>query len=123
MIINNCKEYKKLNPSTRKAVDGCIDKLIERYNEYKKQNIAITNLFGDSTIIHDIVDDGFYVYKSRCNKVQVRLLYKVSKDDKINVAYFYIKNNNAINIKGAKQQRYLTLFEEYVKKYKEVKAS
>ena len=31
MIINNCKEYKKLNPSIRKAVDKCIEKLEERY--------------------------------------------------------------------------------------------
>ena len=91
MIINNCKEYKKLNPSIRKAVDKCIEKLEERYKYYQKQNIVITNLFGDDNIIHDIVDDGFYVYKSQFNRIQVRLLYKVDDNDNIDVVYFYIK--------------------------------
>lgn len=121
MIINNCKEYKKLNPSIRKAVDKCIEKLEERYKYYQKQNIVITNLFGDDNIIHDIVDDGFYVYKSQFNRIQVRLLYKVDDNDNIDVVYFYIKNgNNFINAKGnnKKQSRYLVLFQNFVKQYK-----
>lgn len=121
MIIDNCKEYKKLNPSIRKAVDQCIDKLKKRYKYYQEQNIVITNLFGDDNIIHDIVDDGFYVYKAQFNKIQVRLLYKVDDDNNIDVVYFYIKNgNNFINTKGnnKKQSRYLSLFENFVKDYK-----
>lgn len=118
MLVNECKEYKKLEPSIRKAVDECIDKLEKRYSYYQEQNIAITNLFGDGNIIHKILDDNFYVYKSQFNKIQVRLLYKVD-DNKINVIYFYIKNNNnLVNVKGKRQKRYLSLFEEYVKNYK-----
>lgn len=119
MIIDSCKEYNKLSPSTRKAVDKCIIKLEDRYKYYQEQHIAITNLFGDGNIIHDIVDDDFYVYKSQFDKIQVRLLYKVDNDDKIDVAYFYVKNgNNIVNIKGKKQTRYLSLFEDFVKNYK-----
>lgn len=119
MMIDNCKEYRKLNPSTRKAVNDCITKLEDRYSYYKEQNIAITNLFGDGTIIHDIVDNDFYVYKSQSNRIQVRLLYKVDKNNDIDVVYFYIKNsNNLVNVKGKRQTRYLSLFEDYVKKYK-----
>ena len=119
MVIDSCKEYKKLDPSIRKAVDMCIVKLEERYKYYQNQNIAITNLFGDGNIIHDIVDDGFYVYKSQFNKIQVRLLYKVNNDNEIDVIYFYIKNgNNLVNIKGKKQTRYISLFENFVKNYK-----
>lgn len=119
MLINECKEYKKLNPSIRKAVDECICKLEERYSYYQKQNIAITNLFGDGAIIHKILDDDFYVYKSQSNKIQVRLLYKVSDKDDIDVIYFYVKNgNNVVNVKGKRQTRYLTLFENYIKNFK-----
>lgn len=119
MVIDSCKEYKKLDPSIRKAVDMCIVKLEERYKYYQNQNIAITNLFGDGNIIHDIVDDGFYVYKSQFNKIQVRLLYKVNNDNEIDVIYFYIKNgNNLVNIKGKKQTRYISLFENFVRNYK-----
>ena len=119
MTIDSCKEYKKLDPSIRKAVDMCIVKLEERYKYYQNQNIAITNLFGDGNIIHDIVDDGFYVYKSQFNKIQVRLLYKVNNDNEIDVIYFYIKNgNNLVNIKGKKQTRYISLFENFVRNYK-----
>lgn len=119
MVIDSCKEYKKLDPSIRKAVDMCIVKLEERYKYYQNQNITITNLFGDGNIIHDIVDDGFYVYKSQFNKIQVRLLYKVNNDNEIDVIYFYIKNgNNLVNIKGKKQTRYISLFENFVRNYK-----
>ena len=119
MTIDSCKEYKKLDPSIRKAVDMCIAKLEERYKYYQNHNITITNLFGDGNIIHDIVDDGFYVYKSQFNKIQVRLLYKVNNDNEIDVIYFYIKNgNNLVNIKGKKQTRYISLFENFVRNYK-----
>ncbi len=119
MTIDSCKEYKKLDPSIRKAVDMCIAKLEERYKYYQNQNIAITNLFGDGNIIHDIVDDGFYVYKSQFNKIQVRLLYKVDGNNEIDVIYFYVKNgNNLVNIKGKKQTRYISLFEKFVRNYK-----
>lgn len=124
MIINSCKEYKKLEPSIRKAVDKCISKLENRYKYYQEQNIAISNVFGDGNIIHDIVDDGFYVYKSQFNKIQVRLLYKVDSNNKINVIYFYVKNgNNLVNIKSNKsnphrQTKYLQLFKNYVELYK-----
>lgn len=111
MTIDSCKEYKKLDPSIRKAVDMCIAKLEERYKYYQNQNITITNLFGDGNIIHDIVDDGFYVYKSQFNKIQVRLLYKVDDNNEIDVIYFYVKNgNNLVNIKGKKQTRYIYLY-------------
>lgn len=119
MIIDSCKEYKKLDPSIRKAVDMCIAKLEERYKHYQNQNITIANLFGDGNIIHDIVDDGFYVYKSQFNKIQVRLLYKVDDNNEIDVVYFHVKNgNNLVNIKGKKQTRYISLFENFVKNYK-----
>lgn len=119
MVIDSCKEYKKLDPSIRKAVDMCITKLEERYKYYQNQNIIITNLFGDGNIIHDIVDDGFYVYKSQFNKIQVRLLYKVDDNNEIDVVYFHVKNgNNLVNIKGKKQTRYISLFENFVKNYK-----
>ena len=120
MIIENCKEYNKLNPSNKKAVDKCIKKLEKRYKYYQSQNVVITNLFGDDNIIHKIIDDKFYVYKSHCGKLQVRLLYKVDDDDNIDVMYFYIKNNDdLVNIKGRRQTRYLTMFEDLVKNYKE----
>lgn len=41
MTIDSCKEYKKLDPSIRKAVDMCIAKLEERYKYYQNQNITI----------------------------------------------------------------------------------
>lgn len=118
MIIDTCKEYRKLNPSIRKAVDMCINKLEERYKYYQKQNMTITNLFGDGHIIHDIIDDGFYVYKSQFNKIQVRLLYKVDNNNSIDVVYFYIKNENLVKVKGKKQTRYISLFEKFVRNYK-----
>ena len=119
MVISNCKEYQKLPPDIKRAVDNCIVKLQDRYKDYQKQNISISNIFGDGTIIHDIVDNDFYVYKSQYNKIQVRLLYKVDHN-KINVVYFYIKNgkNNFASVKSKKQTRYLELFEWYVKNYK-----
>ena len=120
MIIENCKEYNRLNPSNRKSVDKCIKELKKRYKYYRSQNVVITNLFGDDNIMHKIIDDKFYVYKSHCGKVQVRLLYKVDDNDNIDVMYFYIINNDdLVNIKGRIQTRYLTMFEDLVKNYKE----
>lgn len=118
MIIDSCKEYRKLNPDIHKAVDMCISKLEHRYKYYQSQNVSITNLFGDGNIIHDIIDDGFYVYKAQSNKIQVRLLYKVDNNNKIDVAYFYVKNgNDIVNIKGNKQKRYISLFKNFVRDY------
>lgn len=119
MIINSCKEYRKLDPNIRQAVDMCIKKLQKRYNDYQKQNISIANLFGDGNIIHDIIDNEFYVYKSQFKGIQVRLLYKVDENDNIDVVYFYTKNgNHIVNIKGSIQQRYISLFENFVNNLK-----
>ena len=48
----------------------------------------------------------------------MRLLYKVDKNNKIDVAYYYVKNgNDIVNIKGNKQKRYISLFKNFVRDY------
>ena len=86
------------------------------HNEY----IAITNIFGDSVIIHDIIDGHFYVYKCCVSNLQIRLLYEIDKNNNINVLSHFIKNNNnSIKSPDAKRcaDMYLKLFENKVHDY------
>lgn len=121
MTIHTSKEYKKLDKNSRAMINKAINKLSSRYDEYKKQNIAITNIFGDSVIIHDIIDDNFYAYKCCVKNLQIRLLYEVDENDNINVISFFIKNNNN-TIKKPDSKRcgdmYLKLFENKVHDYR-----
>jgi hypothetical protein len=120
MTIHDEKSYKKLDKNSQRMISKAIDKLTQRYEEYKRQNIAITNIFGDSVIIHDIIDGHFYVYKCCVSNLQIRLLYEVDEDNNINVLYHFIKNNNN-SIKGPDAKRcgdmYLKLFENKVHDY------
>jgi mRNA-degrading endonuclease RelE of RelBE toxin-antitoxin system len=120
MSIYEEKSYKKLDKNSKNMVSKAINKLQKRYDEYKKQNIAITNIFGDSVIIHDIIDGHFYVYKCCVANLQIRLLYEVDKNDNINVLYHFIKNNNN-SIKSSASKRcgdlYLDLFKSKAHDY------
>ena len=120
MTIHDEKSYKKLDKNSQRMISKAINKLTQRYNEYKRQNIAITNIFGDSVIIHDIIDGHFYVYKCCVSNLQIRLLYEVDGDNNINVLYHFIKNNNN-SIKGPDAKRcgdmYLKLFEDKAHDY------
>jgi len=122
MTIHKDKSYKKLDKNSKNMIGKAISKLTKRYNEYKKQNIAITNIFGDSVIIHDIIDGHFYVYKCCVVNLQIRLLYEVDKDNNINVINYFIKNNNnTIKKTDAKKcgDVYLKLFKDIVNEYKQ----
>lgn len=121
MTVHTSKSYKKLDKNMQNMVNKAIVKLQTRYDEYKNQNIAITNIFGDSVIIHDIIDNEYYVYKCQVNNLQIRLLYEVTKKNNINVIYSFIKNGkNAIKKPVAKHNgdSYLKLFENVVRDYK-----
>lgn len=118
MTVHKSKQYKKLDKSLQEQVNKAIKKLENRYREYKKQNIAIAKLFGDDVIIHDIVDDNFYVYKCRTKDLQIRLLYTVNNKDNINVIDFVFKNHNITTNNGNTNKRYLDMFKDNVIKYK-----
>lgn len=120
MSIEDTRDYRKLDPNVKRAVDESIEKLRHRYSQYKKQNKVIASVFGDDVIVHDIVNKEFYVYKTQANRMQVRLLYKITTDNKLDVISFYIKNSNSVvSMNGSKRQtRYLNLFEACAKEYK-----
>lgn len=122
MTIHESKSYKKLDSSYKKAINAGIKKLQKRYEYYRNQNIVITNLFGDDVIIHKIIEDNWYVYKCRMNKIQIRLLYEVDIDNDINVIDYYIKNKDK-SIKGKNsctQKQYLDNFKIQVMQRKKL---
>lgn len=120
MTVHNSHSFKKLDKYSQESINLAIQKLQKRYKEYRKQNIVITNLFGDDIIIHDIVDDGFYVYKCRARNIQVRLLYEVNDKGEINVIDYCIKNTGSIKpTMGKRQTRYLREFSKSVSNYKD----
>lgn len=121
MTVTKTREYKRLDAYSRKTIDKSIKKLEDRYNNYKEQNIVITNLFGDDILIHDIIDKEFYVFKTQENRCQIRLLYCVNKEtNNIDVISFFIKNrdNNLKKYSGRYQNKYLSMFKETVDNFK-----
>ena len=120
MTVHSSKSFKKLDKNSQGMVNKAISKLESRYAEYKTQNIAITNIFGDSVMIHDIIDKSFYVYKCQVNSLQIRLLYEVNEKDNINVIDFFIKNNSNLKQPITKKcgDMYLKVFENKVHEYK-----
>lgn len=120
MTVHNSKAYKKLDKYTASTIDLAIDRLKKRYSLYRKQNDVITTLFGDDVIVHEVIDNNFYVYKCQSRNVQIRLLYEV-KHGKVNVIDFFIKNhdNELKHTIGKYNAKYLTMFKLSVKKYRE----
>ena len=39
MSIEDTRDYRKLDPNVKRAVDESIEKLIHRYSQYKKQKL------------------------------------------------------------------------------------
>ena len=120
MTIHTQRESKRLDIYSRNTINNSIEKLEKRYDQYRKQNIAITNLFGDDNLIHDIIDNKFYIFKCKSRNVQVRLLYNVDDKNNINVISFFIKNNDnkLKSYKGKNEKKYLEMFKDVVSDYK-----
>lgn len=120
MTVHKSKNFKKLDKYTQQTLNIAIEKLTNRYDEYRKQNIVITNLFGDDVIVHDIINDDLYVYKCQARGIQIRLLYEVDSNNKINVLDFFIKNHDnklkSYNT-GKDSNKYLAMFKASAKNY------
>jgi len=117
MTIHNQKSYIKLEPTNRKDVDMAITRLKDRYDTYKNnENKIVPELLGDDILVHDVVREKFYVYRCRVRNIQIRLLYEVNDNNKINVIDYFIKNKEN-SIKGKSKgksvynSRYITDFE------------
>ena len=120
MTIHNCRSYTKLEPTSRKNIDTAINKLRSRYDTYKNTNInVVPELLGDDILVHDIIRDSFYVYRCRVKDIQIRLLYEINSNNKINVIDYFIKNREN-DIKGKSKgrcvynQRYIADFEQTI---------
>lgn len=102
MTIHNQKSYTKLEPTSRKCVDTAINRLENRYNVYKNINKdVVPELLRDDVLVHDVVREKFYIYRCRVKDIQIRLLYEVNGNNKINVIDYCIKNReNLVKGKG-----------------------
>jgi hypothetical protein len=118
MTIHKLKSYRKLDSSSQNSVDKAITKLKCRYEQYAKQNAAVSDILGDSVIAHEVIDGNYLVFKCCTREVQVRLLYQIF-NNKINVIDYYIKNDTNCNTSNhGKEVRYLEHFKDTVRSIK-----
>lgn len=92
IVIQNDKDYKKEDQSTKRTIDKGINKLDARLSKYRMQKIKIENIFNDDILIHDIINKKYYVYKCRVDNVQLRILYTVVEDKLVIISHYCKKN-------------------------------
>ena len=93
MIILD-KIYKKSDKCIRKSLDKAFEKLESRIKIYLSNNISLDRVFGDDILIHDIVNDNYYVYKTTVNNLQIRVLYTMNQSKNLVIVAHYIKKKN-----------------------------
>lgn len=103
------RSYSKLDKSTRKTIDKGISKLKNRYEYYSDSQC----IFNDDTLVHDIINKRFFVYKCRIDKIQLRILYYTENDSLIDISTYIKKQNN---------KKYISVFEKTASDYENLKA-
>lgn len=93
-IVVNDVSYKKSDKSTQRVIDKGVSKLSARLCEYERNGVKISCIFGDDTLIHDIIRKKYYVYKCRIDKVQLRILYTVHNDELIIISHYCKKQDS-----------------------------
>lgn len=91
-IMNN-KKYEREDKSTKRSIDKGVSKLLDRITAYYNQGYSISNIFDDSVLVHDIINKHYYVFKCKVDKLQLRILYTVSKENEVIVVSHYIKKS------------------------------
>lgn len=85
-IIIEDKSFHKKDKYTQKIINKGIKRLMERLSQYNGTDID--KIFGDNILIHDIIDKDKYVFKSRVNNVQLRILYTIIDGDLIILSHW-----------------------------------
>lgn len=104
-VIIKDPAYKKSDPNTRRCIDLGIKKLQQRIEQYLDQDKPVNQVFNDDILIHDIIC-GFYVYKTKANNNQLRLLYTMNKNKLVVVSHYIKKSDEALH-----NQTYIGHFE------------
>ena len=97
------KTYSKAKVDVQRSIDMSIERLNKRISKYKDQNIDIRKVFNDDSTIHNIINDNFYVYKTKANQMQIRLLYTIKNNKLVIVSHWYKNRTNNDYIKYFKE--------------------
>ena len=84
--------YAREDKYTQRIIRMSIEKLKARYEQYHNQNKTVDDIYGDNVLIHDKIN-GFCVFKTHINRIQMRLLYTVRNDKIIIVSHFIKKDH------------------------------
>ena len=91
-IIQKDKTYDKVNSDVRRSIDMSIKRLESRLSNYIDQDINAGKIFNDDILIHNVINKKFYVYKSKVNQMQIRILYTVDEDNNLVILSHWYKN-------------------------------
>jgi mRNA-degrading endonuclease RelE of RelBE toxin-antitoxin system len=108
LLIIYDKAFSKTDNCTQSLLKKSYKKLEQRALSYFNKNIQMDQIYGDDILIHDVIDGMFYVYKTRINTLQIRVLYTVDERNNIIIIAHHIKKNNT---------KYFSYFENCVKEY------
>lgn len=108
MLIIIDKDFNKTDKSTQNSLKKAFIKLEQRAQSYFNKNIRIDQIFDDDVLIHDIINDSCYVYKTKVNNMQIRVLYTVNDQNNIIIIAHHIKKNN---------MKYFSYFENCANNY------
>lgn len=99
-VIQKDKDYTKINVDLRRAIDKAVNRLKTRLSVYRERNLDMRDIHNDNVLIHDVINEDFFVYKSAINRMQLRILYQVKDDDLIIISH-YCKNHSNSGINDA----------------------
>lgn len=96
--------YRKEKVDVQRSIDMAVDRLKARINEYViNQNTEPDKIFGDDVTVHDIINKYYYVFKTKVNQMQIRILYTYVDGKLVIVSHWYKNRTNNDYIKYFKQ--------------------
>lgn len=108
-VIFMSKNFKKVSPDERKAVEKGVSKLRDKVLQYENSGIPFEKICNDDSVKYDTFQNGYYTYKAQSQRFPLRILYRFVSgdgDSTIQVHMSYLKKYN--------DNRYISEFERYV---------
>lgn len=113
--IVKCKEYEKVNPELKKSIDKGMERLISLIKGKEENGEPFEKIFNNETIKYDVLSERFFTFKAHGpDSTQLRLLYEFKRDgnDTHIILHKFFEKRRTNN-------KYITIFREYVKNYED----
>ena len=94
-VNTKCKQYKKEDKTTQKAINALLERLLMKINAEGKD---VNGIYNNDSIIYDRINKSFFLYKAHgANNTQLRIVYAFERKGENSILYlidYVVKKKN-----------------------------